>query len=116
MVADTIQSLRSVNHSLRTALGRLQPNRTFAPAPTEFSGLLAELIRATDCLRGTDLNSALDHDLKKAISEYRGNLEQLAKVLPSVSGRLLTEKARLEAARAHLTKAAAWAHASQKTL
>lgn len=57
-----------------------------------------------------------DPDFEAEISAYRNHLEQLAHVLPAVSGRLLTEKARLEAAQAHIARAAAWAQASHKTL
>lgn len=43
-------------------------------------------------------------------------MEQLAQILPRIHGRLLTEKARMEIARAHLAAASAWAQASQNTL
>jgi hypothetical protein len=118
MSAATIQSLRVVNRNVRATLARLQgePNRSLAVAPAEFAGLIAELLRATNCLLHCDPHPPAEVEFEKEISEYRNTLEQLAKVLPSVSGRLLTEKARLEAARARLANAAAWAQASQKTL
>ena len=116
MSSVTIQRLRSVNQYLRTGLARLQSqqNRPAAIAPTEFADLLAEIRCATDCLRGGGFTA--DPEWEQEKSEYRRNLEQLAKILPSVSGRLLVEKARLEAARAHVAKAAAWAQARTKTL
>lgn len=113
-----IQSLRVANHNLRAGLARLQdgPDRYPAPAHAEFAGLRAEILRATDCLRSGDGNVSADPQLGKELSEYRNYVEQLVRVLPSVSGRLLTEKARLEAARAQVAKTAAWAQASKKTL
>jgi len=118
MASATIQGLQAVNHDLGARLARLQgePGRPPAVALTEFADLLAELLRATDCLNRNRLDSSADAAWEKEISQYRSNLEQLAKVLPSISGRLLVEKARLEAARAHVAKAAAWAQAGAKTL
>ncbi len=114
----TIQILRVINHNLRAGLARLQDTTDCYPAlePAEFTDLRAELLRARDCLGESDPKSAADPQLDKEISEYRSHVEQLAKVLPSISGRLLTEKARLEAARAHLARTAAWARANKKTL
>ena len=57
-----------------------------------------------------------DAALEKEVVRYRQNLAHLVHVLPSLHGNLLTEKARLEQARAHLEAAAAWAQASKKTL
>jgi len=116
MSSVTTQRLRAANQSLRAGLARLQgeQGRPSAIAPTEFADLLAEIRRAADCLQGS--GPTADPGWKKEKSEYRHNLEQLAKVLPSVGGRLLAEKARLEAARAHVAKAAAWAQARAKTL
>jgi len=116
MSSVAIQRLRVVNQNLRAGLARLQSeqDRPTAIAATEFADLLAEIVCATDCLRGGGLTAAPEWEKEK--SQFRSNLEQLAKVLPSVSGRLLAEKARLEAARAHVAKAAAWAQARAKTL
>ncbi len=116
MSSVTIQRLRAVNQYLRASLGRLQSeqDRPTAIAPIEFADLLAEILRATDCLRGSGLTAGAEWEKEKA--EYRSHIEQLAKVLPSVSGRLLTERARLEAARSHVAKASAWAQARAKTL
>jgi len=118
MSSATVQTLRAVNQNLLAGLARLRggPDCSAAIAPMELAGLLAEVVRATDCLRRRDVHASADPELEHEISEYRSHLEQLAKVLPSVSGRLLTEKARLQAARAHVTKAAAWAQARAKTL
>lgn len=113
-----LQSLRAVNDNLRAALARLRGEQecSAAPAPTEFADLLREVLRATDCLSSRDWNASAGTEFEKERSDYRRNIEQLAQVLPSVSGRLLTEKARLEAARAHVAKASAWAQARAKTL
>jgi hypothetical protein len=118
MSESATQSLRVINGNLRAALARLRGEQepSAAVVPPEFAGLLVEIRHATDCLRSRDLNAATDLELEKEVSAYRTTIEQLAKVLPSVSGRLLTEKARLEAARSHVMKAAAWAQARAKTL
>ena len=118
MSSATFQRLRAVNQNLHARLVRLLggPNRPATIAPTEFTDLLAELLRAADCLRGMPAAGAVDADLAAEISEYRNNVEKLVKVLPSVQGRLLVEKARLQTLQSHMTAAKAWAQASQKTL
>jgi hypothetical protein len=118
MSSDIVANLRLANANLRTGLAGLQPerNETSPFEPADFSGLLTELFRAAGCLRSIPPGSAWDAELEKAIFEYRSTVEQLAQILPRVHGRLLTERARLEIARAHVTATAAWAQASTKTL
>jgi hypothetical protein len=114
----TMPRLRAANQSLRARLVRLLggPNRPAAIAPTEFTDLLAELLPAADCLPGMLAAGAADAELANEISEYRNNLQKLEKILPSVQGRLLVEKARLQTLQSHMTAAKAWAQASQGTL
>ena len=114
----TIEGLRVVNHNLRAGLIRLQAgrDRSVAIAPTEFADLLAELLRVSDGLRSLAEAAALDAEIAQEVSEYRSNLSQLEKALPSAQARLLVEKARLENAKAHMARAAAWAQAQAKTL
>jgi hypothetical protein len=118
MSSAPFQSLQAVNHSLRARLSRLPGghNHSVAIAPTELTDLLAELLQATDCLRSLSMDAGHDADTASEISEYRNHVEQLGKILPAVQGRLLIEKARLETARTHTAKAAAWAQGSKKTL
>jgi hypothetical protein len=118
MPTDTVATLRVANASLRAGLTRLQleQNASAPLRPEDLSSLLTKLLRNADCLRSMPADSAPDAELEKAISEYRSTLEQLAHILPRVHGQLLTEKARLEIARAHVTATAAWAQASKKTL
>jgi hypothetical protein len=115
-MATATTMLRAVNHDLRARLGRLHggAGRPPAIALTEFTDLLAQLLRARDYLRNQGSPPA-EPELAQEISQYRSHLETLVAVLPSISGRLLAEKARLEAARAHVSKAAAWARAGAKT-
>jgi len=118
MPSATIDRLRAVNHSLRARLARLLGghNRPAVIAPTEFTDLLSELLRASDGLRGMPTATAADAELASEISEYRRNVEQLGKILPSVQGRLLVEKVRLQTLQSHMTAAKAWAQASKETL
>jgi hypothetical protein len=117
MSSPAFQSLRAANHSLRARLARL-PVEHRGPgdiAHTEIADLRAELLRATDCLRNVS-TAASDAEVATEISECRRNVQQLGRILPSIQGRLLIEKARLETARTHMAKAAAWAQGSKKTL
>jgi hypothetical protein len=118
MSTATTESLRSANRNLRARLARLLPelNPSAPLNPQDLSGVVTDLLHAGDCLRSISPVSVPDAELKEAISEYRSTVEQLAQILPRVHGRLLTEKARLEIARAHVTATAAWAQASQNTL
>ncbi|MGO9125378.1 MAG: hypothetical protein ACLP6G_10880, partial [Terriglobales bacterium] len=83
---------------------------------TEFTDLRAELLRSADCLRSLPPATNTNAEVATEISDYRRNMEALGKILPSLQGRLLVEKARLETAREHVAKAAAWAQGSKKTL
>jgi hypothetical protein len=78
--------------------------------------MLAELRQATECLRSLPAAQAPLTKMAHEICEYRSHLQQLEKILPSVQGRLLIEKARLQTARTHVAKAVAWAEGSKKTL
>jgi len=117
-MSSAAESLHIANGNLRAGLARLssEPNPSAPPNAKDLSSLMTELLRAGDCLRSIAPSYARDARLEKEISDYRGTIEHLAQILPRVHGRLLAEKARLEIARAHVTAAAAWAQASQKTL
>jgi hypothetical protein len=118
MSSDITASLRMVNGHLRVGLARLQPELNAASPlkPRDLSDLLAEVLRAAACRRGVAPSCVPDADWEKEISEYRSNLEKLRKVLPSVQGRLLAERARLQNAQSHVTAVKAWARASRATL
>jgi hypothetical protein len=117
MPLDTLETLRQVNDSLRSALIRLRPEQRHCSTirPQDFSDLISEILRAAECLRQpaqADAAVALQHESL----EYRSNLEKLKDFLPELYGNLLAEKSRLETAQTHVAAAAAWARASTKTL
>lgn len=118
MQASTAESLRLINGKLRAVLSgwESEPAESGAVTPQVFTGLLAELQRAAKLLRGIPPNAAPDPQLEEEIVDYRRNVQRLEKTLPAIQERLLTEKARLESARAHLAAAAAWVDARKKTL
>jgi len=118
MMRAAIQALRLSNRNLSAGLVRLQSGGD-APAAIRFGDFLAlrtDLLRAANCMRSISPDPALTAELEKEISEYRSNLEQIARVLPSVHGRLQAEKGRLETALDHLHAVAAWADASKDNL
>jgi hypothetical protein len=118
MSSAATESLRSATAELHAWLARLlpEPNPSAAVNSETLSNLLTKLLRAGECWRRVPPNFAADAELENAISEYRSTLEQLGEVLPRLHAMLLTEKARLEMARAHVASTAAWAQASQNTL
>jgi hypothetical protein len=111
------ETLCDINHNLRAALLRLQDVQSGRSniRASEFCDLRAENRRVAHFL-AQELSSAEAAGLRKALTEYRAIAEQLLKILPCVQGRMLVEKARLEAARMHLSRAAAWAQARSTTL
>ena len=117
MSSEVVARLRAVNQRLRSQLASLAGKRTpGAIAPGVFPDLLQTVGNANACRREFSSNPATDPEWENEISEFRHHLELLATILPSLSGRLLAEKARLEVAKAHVAKAAAWAEARAKTL
>jgi hypothetical protein len=118
MPPDTLETLRQVNDSLRSALIRLRPEQKDCSAirPQDFSDILSQLLGAAECLGRLPLNSGAGGTLEQESLEYRSNLEQLKQFLPDLQGRLLAEKARLENAQLHVAAAAAWTRASKKIL
>jgi len=130
MPSDALIILREVNQQIRATLLRFRPDqaRCCAITPGDFSALLAELVRAGECLRCLSGNSspmtvsshrrqtAEDAALAEEAREYRSNLEKLKRSLPELHARLLAEKSRLRNAQNHVAAVSAWATASKKTL
>ena len=85
-----------------------------AATPQQMTGLLSELMRAGEWLRGLppEKDPALEHEL----SDYRRNVERLRELLPLIHRTLLQERARLEQQRARVESAAEWARRSRQTL
>jgi hypothetical protein len=118
MSNESAATLRLANTSLRAWLVRLraEPIALSPVQADDLQGLLAELLRASGCLRIGPGEKPNDAELENEIAEYRTNLESLAKVLPSVQGRLLAERARIQIEQSHIAARKAWAEASRRTL
>jgi hypothetical protein len=116
MSSETAATLRLANTSLRAWLVRLraEPIALSPVQASDLQDLLAELLRASGCLRTGEQPTGTE--LESEIAEYRTNLESLAKVLPSVQGRLLAERARIQIEQSHIAARKAWAEASRRTL
>jgi len=114
MGPDALETLRQVNGYLRSALVRLRPEIRHCSTlkPQDFSDILSQIRRASDCLRRLPPFSEAAAVEKESL-EYRSNLEKLRHCLPDVQVRLLAEKSRLETARDHLAAAASWDRASK---
>ena len=118
MRPDALETLRQVNHNLRSALIRFRPEQKHCSTimPQDFSDLLSQVLRAAECLRRPLAQPQASVEFDKESFEYRSNLEKLKDFLPDLHGRLLVEKARLETAQTHVAAAAAWARANKKML
>jgi hypothetical protein len=115
---DTLETLRQVNENLRAALIRFRPERKHCSKirAQDFSELLSQLRRASECLRLLPPHPEAAAAIEKETLEYRSNLQELKRFLPDVQVRLLAERSRLETARNHVAAAAAWAQTSKQTL
>jgi hypothetical protein len=113
MPTDVMERLHLANRSLREKVAGWQAGRPLTSATQDFAEVLTEL-RSVRARWGQIFNS--DMEIQREVSEYRHNLEQLAKILPAIHGKLLAEKGRLQTRRNHLSAAAAWAESRAKTL
>ena len=110
------EGLRTTNSRLCAELVRLGMNTSVAFAAVDLAGLLAEITRTADIIRGAPPDLIRDANVQQELREYRGNLEQLWKILPSVHVRLQVERDRLKTALEHVQTATTWAHANQDSL
>ena len=118
MTTESAATLRLANTSLRAWLVRLraEPISLSPLQANDLQELLAELLRASTCLRIDSPTTPANRELFAEISSYRTNLESLSKILPSIQGRLLAERARLQIEQSNLAARKAWAEASRRTL
>lgn len=108
--------LRETNGRLRALLeavapGEAQPN---AATPGQLAEILTALLQAGEWLRHRPA-PGLDPQLDAELGEYRGHMERLQSLLPSLQSHLLAERAHLEAERTQLGAAASWAAAAKRT-
>lgn len=118
MSTTRVSILQQANAVLRSALSRLQPERTGCSVieAAELSDWRGEIRCAADCLRDLPASDAKDPVLEEQIAEFRCNLETLKQALPGFHSRLLAEHARLMMAHTHSVSASGWVQAHGKTL
>jgi hypothetical protein len=108
------QNLRETNSRLRFWLDG--PVREHAqPTPQQMAGILSALLQAGQWLR---LRQAMqsNSDFDAELADYREIVERLREIMPSIHNQLLWERSRLEAERARVNAATAWAQSSLQTL
>jgi hypothetical protein len=113
------QNLQQINHRLLFWLDSVaaQFGQPAVATPEQMAALLSELLSAGANLRERPIPpKGDDPELDLAIDNYRCSVERLREVLPLIHGQLLAERARIEARRARINSAAAWATASRQTL
>jgi len=106
--------VRSANQKIELVLAAAKGNLG-SIRPYDFIGLAKELLQSKQALGQIGLETA-DPELRAEVTDLRIGLEQVGKVLPSLHGRLLAEKERLETARARLATTADWIRARRVTL
>jgi hypothetical protein len=116
MLTAFAQALHASNEKLRAGLLRLQPAYRLAILPGDLADLRNQLIKVRAQLRSVTPGTVLDAEQQNELTQYRNQVMQLRQLLPSVYGRLLAEKVRVETARERVAATRAWTEASRKTL
>ena len=115
-----LQSLRETNQRLSLWFDAIAADSCWpaATSPVEpMAALLSELLRVGAALRAQPpTEKGVDLELDAELAKYRGQVERLRDLLPSIHRQLLAERARLEAQKARVQSAAQWARASRQTL
>ena len=113
-----LQIMRNSNRRLGLCLATITAKHGREVATPEQMGvLLSELLTAGAGLRGHPLPAAgSDRELDIELAKYRGQVEHLRDLLPSIHRALLTERARIEAQLSRLRSTSEWARASRQTL
>jgi len=111
------EDLRLANRNLQAGLESLRLSRKGLTRirAQDLSALRNEVRHVAHCIRSLSADFR-DAELEKEISQCRGNLEQLAQVLPRFHLELQAQKKRLQSLLARMQRVAAWADANQKSL
>jgi hypothetical protein len=115
LAPNAISVSRASSGSMPSAISNSQPTSMPAATPRQMAGLLAELMRAGQCLRELPSEHERDAALETEVNQYRKNVERLRDLMPSIHGALLRERARLEQERARVESAAEWVRRSRQT-
>jgi hypothetical protein len=119
MMLSLLENLRESNRRLSLVLdGIAVPNtQPRVASPEQMAALLSELLRVGASLRSEPpVTRGNDPELDAELGRYRGHVERLRDLLPSLHSQLLQERARLESQRARIGSAVRWVHASRQTL
>jgi len=111
---DLLQRLERANRILGKVLDLMSAGDQLAITPDHLAAILTELLQVGECLQDRGVvptHPAVD----AAVRQYRGQLEELRALMPSLHARLLTERVRLEAERSHLENANSWVEISHTT-
>jgi hypothetical protein len=111
-----VDTLHEANSRLNFWLNELaaNPTKSTPASPQQMAGVLSELMRAGDCLRGLPAERGLK--LLQELGDYRQTVERLRKLMPAIQSALLLDRARLERERGQVVAAAEWAQRSRQTL
>ncbi|MGB2606633.1 MAG: hypothetical protein ACLP00_18480 [Terracidiphilus sp.] len=114
-----LHTLRDTNLRLAPCLDSLvlKSGGVAIATPEQMAGLLSELLCAGAALRAEPIPAkGNDPELDAELETYRGHVERLRDLLPSIHHQLLEERARIEGQRSRVQSVAAWARASRETL
>ncbi len=115
-MTELLQRLNHANQTLGKVLTLLTAGGSgqVAITPKHLAGMLTEMLEVGERLKDRSAREN-DPEVARAVRDYRGHLEHLRTLMPSLHAQLLTERVRLEAERSHLEAASAWAGSSRNT-
>ena len=112
-MSELLVCLNHANQNLQRLLEMLAgDDDVHAITSDGLASILTELLRVGEHIQN-EPPAKRDPEISCAIRVYRGHLERLHFLMPTLHARLLTERARLEGERSHLEAASAWAGTSK---
>ncbi len=111
-IAVSLLKLERANSRIQLLLGTLAACGSRTTPVDQLTNLFAEVLRISEWLR-KEPDSNLHGPLAQELRKYQLHLERLRELLPQLHEQLLTDRSRLEAERAHLEAAAAWARCAR---
>lgn len=115
---ELLQRLNAANRSLGNILADLEvgADKSVNVMADELQCVLSSLAQVHALPKAQLEAASTDDRIGTQLNLYRSRLTRLQQLLPAIHIRLLSERARLEKQRLHLTSASAWAESNRETL
>ncbi|HZR30635.1 MAG TPA: hypothetical protein VFA76_02115 [Terriglobales bacterium] len=111
---DLLTNLRSLNQMLEACV-RNAVDPKFEPKPENFQELQSLLRLGENLFAGNSVDRAPVVEVEQQLALYRGHLQQLASLVPTLQIKLNLRRQHLGKKREHLRAASAWSQAVRQT-